>query len=195
MELGELVGILLDPPDMGRAVVRYEEENRASTAQVAWVAERALTPGRWSWTCGTTTQLSDGHALRSFRGSSLVEQVDGRPEYWHPQLHLFSPIKGYFWGRPQDDWWMREVVTAEGTRAAIALASTEGDAEAHLVVDVPSRIAVEYRRPNGTLLVVDAVLGPPELSFTEPRPRCSDEDFLTQVRPTPPEPGTFRWAG
>lgn len=139
--------------------------------------------------------MFDGGTFRSYRGARLIEQWQGQPDYWHPELHLFAPIEGFFWGRRQDDWWMREGVVIDDAKATIRLASTQGDGQASLVVDLTSRMAVEYRRPTGTLTVVEAVVGPPDLSFAEPRRTCTDEEFLAQMRPRSREPGAVRWAG
>lgn len=102
--LGQVVAVLLEPPDQGRAVLRQSSDGTETTFQVAWNTERQMQPGRWyvrehRSPRSHRTSTFDGTTQRSFSGLRLVQQHVGRADYWHPALHLLLPLKGYFWGK------------------------------------------------------------------------------------------------
>jgi hypothetical protein len=128
-DLGEVVGVLLDPPSQGHALLREEANDVVHAYQAAWQTERALQPGRWylrrQAPPGHATITSDGTTQHSFHGLKLTEQSTGRPDYWPPPLHLMLPLKAWFWGRSGDDWRMLPDVRTEQELAIVQLSHME----------------------------------------------------------------------
>lgn len=161
VELAQVVAVLLEPPAHGRAVLREASLDGVTTYQVAWRTERHLQPGAWyvrarRGTGSHTTTTFDGVTHRHFSGLRLVEQHDGRPDYWHPALHLLLPLKGFFWGRAGDDWRMHDDVTSDGDLATVRLTRVEGGPHTgRLVVDMARGLLVGYERPGRQLSIVD----------------------------------------
>lgn len=201
VELAQVVAVLLEPPPHGRAVLREESENGVTTYQAAWRTERPMQPGAWylreqRGTGSPSTTTFDGTVHRHFSGLRLVEQATGRPDYWHPALHLLLPIKGYFWGRTGDDWRMHDDVSSDGDLTRVRLTRVEGgEYTGCLVVDMARGLLVRYERPGEQLSIVDIrthrVL---DMPLDEVGRRTPDEKWLG---PTVPdlEPGVVRFAG
>lgn len=161
VELAQVVAVLMEPPAHGRAVLREASDEGITTYQVAWRTERPMRPGAWylreqRGARSHSTTTFDGMVHRHFSGLRLVEQADGRPDYWHPALHLLLPLKGYFWGRTGDDWIMRDDVSSEGNLARVRLTRVEGGQHTgRLVVDMARGLLVGYERPGQQLSIVD----------------------------------------
>lgn len=201
VELAQVVAVLLKPPPHGRAVLRDESENGVTTYQVAWRTERPMQPGAWylrehRGTGSHSTTTFDGTVHRHFAGLRLVEQAKGRPDYWHPALHLLLPIKGYFWGRTGDDWRMHDDVSSDGDLVRVRLTRVEGsEYTGCLVVDMARGLLVRYERPGEQLSIVDIrthrIL---DMPLDEVGRRTSDETWLGPAVPDL-EPGVVRFAG
>jgi hypothetical protein len=189
-DLGQVVGVLLDPPDHGRALLREDRDDGADFYQAAWSTERPMQAGRWYLRRQTAraheTRTFDGITHRLFQGLKLVEQHTSRPDYWPPALHLLLPIKAWFWGRSCDDWRMHPDVRSEHELAVVRLSHTEKPHEqARLVVDMERRLLVRYERPGSilTLRAINRTLGWEE-QYDKAARRVSDERWL----PVEPEP-------
>ncbi len=198
-DLGQVIGVLLDPPSQGRALLREESDGQIVSYQAAWRTERALEPGRWylrrQAPAGHATETSDGVTNRSFEGLKLIEQATGRPDYWPPTLHLLLPLKAWFWGRPGDDWRMLPDVRTERELATVNLSHTENrDERALLVVDMERRLLVRYERPSSalTLVAINTALLWDGRGDSVGR-RVSDEQWVP-AEPQAPS-GTVRYAG
>lgn len=200
-ELAQVVAVLLDPPDHGRAVLEEVCEGRATTYQVAWRTERQLRPGAWylreqRGPRSHHTSTFDGTVHRRFSGLRLVQQTGGRPDYWHPALHLLLPLKGFFWGRSSDSWHMHDDVTSDGDLARVRLTPVEGDDQpGSLVVDMARGLLIGYEHPGRQLSIVDIRTHLPlDVPLDHVGRRTSDETWLGPAAITS-RPGLVRFAG
>jgi hypothetical protein len=192
--------VLLEPPDQGRAVLERRDSSTVTRYQVAWRTEHALRPGAW-YVCELgdsrrhSTSTLDGMTHRHFSGLRLVEQHTGRPEYWHPALHLLLPLKGYFWGRACNDWRMHDDVTVEDQTATVRLTSLDGGPwVGRLVVDLSRRLLIAYERPDDALVLLGTRTHlPPDVRYDEV-PRRVDDDSWLGPAPVGSRPGAVRFA-
>lgn len=198
--LADVIPVLLEPPDHGRAVLHRNIEGSLTSYQVAWRTERPMRPGAWyvrahDGSRAHSTSTFDGSVHRHFSGLRLVEQHKGRPEYWHPALHPLLPIKGYFWGRTGDDWRLHDDVSTDGALASVRLSRVDGGQSAgRLVVDMARGLVVSYERPGDVLTLVDIrshlLL---DVRLDEVQRRVTDSAWLG---PEPiGSPGVIRFAG
>lgn len=174
-DLGNVIGVLLDPPRHGaaRLLERAADDRREFRVWFRAADERRQRPVAWrveeQQGRHRVTQVAQDGLLKHFRGSRQVEGASRRPDFVPHPLHLLMPLKGAFWGRPQDDWRMTPQVRTEGKLAVVRLVHQRGSADdAHLILDMARRLAVSYVRPSSTLTLLDFEHEAPDVSFDQP---------------------------
>lgn len=169
--LGDVIGVLLDPPTMGRVSLVDERDGEVTNYEAAFVAADESLQRAVQWRCsdGRSTRMAQDGVIRSFVGDDLIESGAGRADYVIPVLHLVFPLKAYIWGRPQDDWRMTTDVRSDGNLAVVRLVNVEHpDVDGRLIVDMERRLAISYERPTSRLSLADFKGGPPGVSFDRP---------------------------
>jgi hypothetical protein len=155
--LGQVVGLLLDrnASRMPGSGVLLEQEGDLV------IAERRLywrDVDVWRVEHGGEWSLCDGITVGHGSGDSVSESVPvrrGWPSYW---MQLVFPLRGHYWGRMGDDYYMESVHPA-GEHAFISLKGTDSERQGHLLVDDDGFI-VQFARPHGSFSLVRDVVRP-----------------------------------
>jgi hypothetical protein len=159
--LGRVVGQMLDrhaSGEPGQAVlITQESDGIPDERRLYW-----LNADVWRIEQGSEWSVCDGTTVGSGEGTVLSESAPirrGWPNYW---LQLVFPLRGHFWGRMGDDYFMESARPLDGD-AFVSLRGTEDDREGHLLVTDEGFVrhfATAYR----SMSLIEVVHGPMDVA-------------------------------